>query len=144
MAERHGQGVGRIGGLRRFRHGEERAHHQLHLPLIGVAAARNRSLPFTQRRAVHPLPAFVAVIQRQSKANSAVGATPFPSYLNAKDSKNKAATELQTLPKIAGGACRFRASLTGLKTGHYQEAGRGGVRLSVAAREIRLHKGKVS
>src|SRR5712664_74873 len=43
----------RYGGLRRFRHGKQRAYHQLHLPLIGVAVARNGSFDFARRVAVH-------------------------------------------------------------------------------------------
>ena len=52
MAERHGQGVRGIGRLRRFRHLEECAHHQLHLLFVRLAITGYSCFYFAWRIAV--------------------------------------------------------------------------------------------
>src|SRR5580704_18216111 len=49
MAQRDRQGVGGVGGLRRFRHREQRAYHQLHLLLVGVTIAGHARFYFARR-----------------------------------------------------------------------------------------------
>src|SRR5271170_5838164 len=41
VAQRDGQRIGGVGGLRDFRHRQQRADHHLHLPLLRLAIARD-------------------------------------------------------------------------------------------------------
>ena len=45
--------IGSVGGFGRFGHGEQRAHHQLHLALVGMTVSCYRGFHFTRRIAVH-------------------------------------------------------------------------------------------
>ena len=53
VAERDGKRVGGVGGLGRFAHAQQRAHHQLHLLLVRVPVAGHGSFYFARRIAAH-------------------------------------------------------------------------------------------
>ena len=52
MAKRNRQRIRGVGRLRRFRHGEECPHHQLHLAFVGVAVTGDAGFHFARRIAV--------------------------------------------------------------------------------------------
>lgn len=53
VAKRDGEGIGRIGRLRSFGHGQKRTDHKLNLAFVGMAVAGNAGFDFARRVAVH-------------------------------------------------------------------------------------------
>src|SRR5437016_6541043 len=53
VAQRHCERISRICGLWSLRHGEQRAHHHLHLPLVRMPWAREGCVTFAWRVAMH-------------------------------------------------------------------------------------------